>query len=183
MLAAEMSLQTLSRIWCGDWMVPVSRVLSSSCCRLLQCLLKPSVTVQAALLLWGLTSRGGWAASFACFLLLEVSSDASPCLLVENLLLPIIMKESIQHLLEVLINWCYQEFPLSEEIQGASPAPSFFGFQQLCKHQLLQNCFQPQAQGSSSGCVPEPQSTQKTSQKNLSLLSSKGLISCQLTGL
>lgn len=37
----------------------------------------------------------------------------------------------------------------------------------------LQNCFQSWAWGSSSGCVPEPQPTQKPSQNSLTLLSSK----------
>lgn len=56
---------------------------------------------------------------------------------------------------------------------GCFSSTDILWLQQLCKHQLLQNCFQFWAQGSSSGCVPEPQSNQKSSQKNLTLLSSK----------
>lgn len=109
-------------------MVPVSRVFSSSCWRLLQCLLKPRFTVQAALLLWGPTSRGGWAGSFACCLF----SDASPCLPVENLLLLVIMKEFIQNLLEVLIHWCFQVLLQHHHSLASSNAASTSCIKMLC---------------------------------------------------
>lgn len=55
------------------------------------------MTVQAACLLWGLIGRGGWAGSLACFPLLAFSSDANTSLLLEDLLLPIDMKECSQN--------------------------------------------------------------------------------------
>lgn len=151
-------------------MVPVSRIFPSSCCRLLQCLLKPRVTVQSALLLWGLTSRAG---SFTCFLLLEVSSDASPCLLVENLLLPIIMKEFIQNLLEVLINLCYQEFPSVSRNPGCFSSTIILWLAATLQAPVASKLFPVLSLRFSSGCVPEPQPTEKPPQNILTLLSSK----------